>query len=106
VDQALRQRLRKIESGNKKNAIENRRLARENIELISRIEKLEKALQETDARSKANEKLLKRVHAALVKAITVIKRLRVRLAAVATRAKAKKKAKAAPRKKKAAATRR
>ena len=104
MDEELRRRLRKLESGNKKNAIENRRLARENVELIARLEKLEKAIPETAALAAANEKLLQRVYTAVVKVVKAIKTMRTRLAAGSP--EAAKKARAVARKTNVAATHR
>ena len=68
----LRRRFRKLESANKKVSIENRRLAREVIDLNTRLQKLEASVPEVLKLAKAGDKMVARLHGAVVKVVTAI----------------------------------
>ncbi len=76
----LRRRFRKLESANKKVSIENRRLAREVIDLTARLKKLEASAPGAVKLAKASDKMVARLHNAVVKVIRSIAKVEARLA--------------------------
>ncbi len=97
MDPTLRRRIRKMESANKKVGIENRRLAREVIQLNTRLEKLEASLPEAVKLAKAGDKMVARLHGAVVKVVTAIGKLERKVARLKPKARSAKPARASGR---------
>jgi phage shock protein A len=80
MDPELRRRFAKLESANKRVSIENRRLAREVIDLEARLEKLETSVPEAVKLAKARDRTVTRLHGAVVKVVRAIGKVEARLA--------------------------
>jgi hypothetical protein len=79
MDPELRTRFRKLEAANKKVSIENRRLAREVIDLQARLEKLEATVPPAVKLAKANDQMVRKLQGVVVKLIRAVRRLQARL---------------------------
>ena len=94
MDPTLRRRITKIESANKKVAIENRRLAREVVHLNARLEKLEASVPEAVRLAKAGDKMVARLHGAVVKVVTAMGKVERKLARLKPKARSAERIKA------------
>ena len=90
----LRRRFRKLESANKKVSIENRRLAREVIDLNARLQKLEASVPEALTLAKAGDKMVARLHGAVVKVVTAIGKVERKVAGLKPKARSARRIKA------------
>ena len=80
MDPAAQRQIAKLASANKKVSIENRRLAREVIDLEARLEKLEASVPEAVKLAKASDGTVTRLHGAVVKIVRAIAKVEARLA--------------------------
>ena len=80
MDPALRRRITKLESKSKRVSIDNRRLAREVIDLDTRLKKLEASVPEAAKLAKASDKMVARLHQAVVKVVRAIAKVEAKVA--------------------------
>jgi predicted RNase H-like nuclease (RuvC/YqgF family) len=95
MDPDLRRKLRKLESANKRVAIENRRLAREVEDLTKRLAKLEASVRDAAKAAQTRDQTVRKLHGAVVKVVRAIGKIEAKLARFRPRPAAAKRPKAA-----------